>query len=186
MRQVVLVDLGERAHDAEVERDVAAKTVTVGRDEDVARVHVGVEDAVAEDLREEDLDAGTRELLQVDTGFAQAADLADRDAVHALHGHHVMRAVIPENLGHFQQLRIGEVAAQLRAVGRFAHQVEFVGQMLGEFAHDLARLEALAVAPEAFEQAGEAVEQRDVMGNHRRDGGPQYLDGDFMTALFRR
>src|SRR6266581_2649918 len=33
LREVLLVDLGERAHDAEVERDVAA----LGRDEDVAR-----------------------------------------------------------------------------------------------------------------------------------------------------
>ena len=62
LREVVLVDLGERAHDAEVERDVAS---VVG-DEDVARVHVGVEEAVAEHLREEDLDAGARERRDVD------------------------------------------------------------------------------------------------------------------------
>ena len=38
----------------------------IGRDEDVAGMHVGVEVAVAEHLREEDLDAGAREALEVD------------------------------------------------------------------------------------------------------------------------
>ena len=50
-REVVLVAVGERAHDPEVHAAVAP----VAQHEDVARVHVGVEEAVAEDLREEDL-----------------------------------------------------------------------------------------------------------------------------------
>ena len=47
----------------------------VGGDEDVARMHVGVEVAVAEHLREEELDAGAREPLEVDAGLAQPVDL---------------------------------------------------------------------------------------------------------------
>ena len=75
LREVVLVVLGQRAHDAEVERDVAAVVAGVDADEDVAGVHVGVEEAVAEHLREEDLDAVARELLDVDAGVAQPVDL---------------------------------------------------------------------------------------------------------------
>ncbi len=56
LRQVILVGVGQRADDAEIERDVAAESP--GGDEDVARVHVGVEEAVAEHLGEEDFDAG--------------------------------------------------------------------------------------------------------------------------------
>ena len=56
-RQVLLVDLGQRAHDAEVERDVL---LGPGAHQDVAGVHVGVEKAVAEHLGEEDLDARWR------------------------------------------------------------------------------------------------------------------------------
>ena len=44
----------------------------VGGDEDVARMHVGVEEAVAEHLREEDLDAGARQALDVDAGLDAA------------------------------------------------------------------------------------------------------------------
>ena len=80
LREVALVAVGQRAHDAEVERDVLAEVRRVDGDEDVARVHVGVEVAVAEHLREEDLDAGAREPLEVDAGARQLVDAADRDS----------------------------------------------------------------------------------------------------------
>ncbi len=54
LRQVLLVVFGQRADDAEVQRDVAAKGRRVQAHLDVARVHVGVEEAVAEHLGEED------------------------------------------------------------------------------------------------------------------------------------
>src|SRR5204862_4458367 len=57
LREILLVHLGERAHDAEVERDIAA----LGRHQDVSRMHVRVKETVAEHLSEEDLDASARE-----------------------------------------------------------------------------------------------------------------------------
>jgi hypothetical protein len=51
--------------------------------QDVARVHVGVEEAVAEHLGEEDLDAGARERLQVDAPARSASIVAARSACRA-------------------------------------------------------------------------------------------------------
>ena len=85
---------------AVIERDVAA----VGGDEDVAGVHVGMEEAVAEDLGEEDFDTGFRQFLQVDAFVAQAVDLRDRHTLHALHDHHRRGAEIPMHFGHDEQL----------------------------------------------------------------------------------
>ena len=62
VRQIMFVDRRQRAHDAEVERDVLA----VGGDEYVARMHVGMKKTVAEDLGEKYFDARARELLQID------------------------------------------------------------------------------------------------------------------------
>ena len=53
LREVVLVDFVQRAHDAEVERNIAAVQVH----QDVARMHVGMEETVAEHLGEKDLHA---------------------------------------------------------------------------------------------------------------------------------
>ena len=51
----------------------------VDRDEDVAGMHVGVEVAVAEHLREEDLDARAREALAVDARALELVDASDRE-----------------------------------------------------------------------------------------------------------
>jgi len=56
LREVVLVDRGQRAHDAEIERDVLA----VRGNQDIARVHVGMEEAVAKHLRKKNLDPRAR------------------------------------------------------------------------------------------------------------------------------
>jgi len=98
--EVVLVDLGQRADDAEVQGDVAPECGRVQADLDVARVHVGVEEAVAEHLGEEDGDAVAGQLLDVDSSIAQTLDLADGHALHALHHHDGGRAVVPDHLGH--------------------------------------------------------------------------------------
>ena len=63
--QVVLVARVERADDAEVHRDIARVRRVVDHHEDVAGVHVGVEEVVAEHLGEEDLHAVLRQQLHV-------------------------------------------------------------------------------------------------------------------------
>src|SRR5262249_27094699 len=78
LRKVVLVDLVKRAHDAEVQRDVSP----VRGNQDVSGMHVGMEESVAEHLREENLDAGARELRNVYALLSQFRDLADRRADH--------------------------------------------------------------------------------------------------------
>ena len=69
--------------------------------------------------------------------------------------------------GTSEQIRVGEIAAQLAGVGGLAHQVEFVAQIFLEFGHYLARLEALAVCPPAFHQPGADFEQCDIVRDDR-------------------
>jgi hypothetical protein len=88
-------------------------------------------------------------------------------------------APIPVHLGQHQQVGAGEVAPQLRAVGGFAHQVELVVQVLVELGHHFARLQAPAVGPQFFQQAGGHLQQRDVMLDDGLDAGAQDLDRDF-------
>ena len=58
LRQVVAIHIGKRAHDAEIERDIAP----VGRHQDVAGMHVGMEKTVAEHLGEENFHPGAGQL----------------------------------------------------------------------------------------------------------------------------
>ena len=63
LREIALVALGQRAHDAEVHRDVLAEIGGIGRNEDVSGMHVRVEIAVAKNLRKKKLDPGAGESL---------------------------------------------------------------------------------------------------------------------------
>src|SRR5438552_5899664 len=124
LREIALVRVRQRSHDAEVERDVFALVRRVGRDEDVSRMHVGVEEAVAKNLGEENLDTGARELLNVDALHDEPVDLGNRRSLHLLHDHYFAAAPVPEDLGHEKQRRVEEIAAELRAVRSFPREIE--------------------------------------------------------------
>ena len=176
LRQVFLVARIERADDAEVQRDVALEGRRRQRHHDVARVHVGVEEAVAEHLGEEDGHAVARQPGDVDAGLAQPLDLADRHAEHALHHQHLGRAEVPDHLRHHQQVQAVHVAAQLRGVGRLAAQVQLVVQVLVELGDHFARAQAPAVGRQALEPARTGAQQPQVGVDHLEHAGTQHLD----------
>ena len=184
LRQILFVELGERAHDAKVQRDVAAKGLGGQADHDVARVHVGVEKTVAKHLGEENRHPIARQLGNIDPGFAQRLHLADGHAVHALHHHHVGVAEVPENLGHQQQVQPFHVAAQLRGIGGLAHQVQLIVEVGVELGHHFARLEALAVAGELFHPTGHHVHERQVFVDDALHAWAHHLDGHLALVAF--
>ena len=116
-------------------------------------MHVGVKKTVAEHLREEDFDAGARQPRDVDALLAQCGDLVHGRAVHALHHHHVLGAVVPVHLRHEQQRRAFEIAPQLARVRGFAHEIELVLEVLLEFRDDRVRPQPPAVFPQPLDQA---------------------------------
>jgi hypothetical protein len=78
LRQVALVARLKRADDAEIDRRVARLLRVVDQHEDIARMHVGVEEVVAEHLREENLHAVFRQPGEVGAARAQLREVADR------------------------------------------------------------------------------------------------------------
>jgi hypothetical protein len=125
-RQIVLVLGREAADDAAVDRDVLRAPRVHGADENIAGVHVGVEEAVAEHLGEENLHATLGQHLHVGTLVGQGRQVGDLHPVDALHHQHFGAAPVPVDLRYIQQRRAFEVALELAGVGRFAQQVEFV------------------------------------------------------------
>ena len=180
--EVVLVFGGERAHDAEVDGAVARRFGVSGVHEDVAGVHVGVEEAVAEDLGEKDFDAALGQHFEVGAGGVDGGFVGDVGGADALHHHHVFAAVAPVHFGNVEERRVFEVGAQLAGVRRFKHEVEFVGEGVFEFAHNFHRAQAAAVAG-AIRQPRQLVHQRDVGGNGLFNTGAQDFDDDVFAAL---
>ena len=179
LRQVAFVFLGQGAHDAEVDRDVAP----VGFDEDVARVHVGVEKVVLEDLGEEDLDTPLSQQLHANALPAQGVGVAHRGAADALHHQHVLACQVPVDLGDVECLVVQEVAPQLGGVGGLAHQVELVEDGLLVLLDHFDRVQATAVLPVLFRQPRDGEEQVDVAPDGLLDVGAQHLDHDALAGL---
>ncbi len=186
LREVVLVEVRQRADDPEIERDIAPELRRIETHLDIAGVHVRMEKAVAEHLREEDLDAFARELRNIDASRAQRIDLADRHADHPLHHEHARRAELPVHLRHEQQIEPDEIAPQLAAVRGFAHQVEFVVQIFVEFGDDFARLQPFTVGPQALRPDSEVAQQRQVGVDHGQHVRPQHFDRHRLASMRAR
>ena len=183
LRQVFLVEFSQRANDAKVQRDVAAKRQGVDADLDVAGVHVGMKKTVAKDLREKDGHAVARQLGNVHSSVPQRRSTADGHALHALHHDHGLGAQLPVHLGNHHQVQAGHVAAQLRSVGRFANQIKLVMQVVVELGNHFARLQALAIGRQLANPARHGAQQGQVVVDHAQNVGAQYLDGN-VTAVF--
>ena len=180
--QVVLVALVERAHDAEVDRAVLRVFRVLELHEDVARVHVGVEEVVPQHLREEDRHAVFREALDVGAAPAQLVHVADDDAVDAFHHHHFRAAVVPVHLRHVEQVGTGEIALQLRGVRRLAHQVELVDHGLLVLAHHLDRPQPVALARVVAREAGQHVHHLEVALDPLAHAGAHDLGHDVLAG----
>ncbi len=70
-------------------------------------------------------------------------------------------------------------------VGRLAHQVELVGDGVLEFAHHFAQVQERPLRERALEESGERVEERDILGDHLADVGPQDLHGHVAAVVER-
>ncbi len=97
-RQIVLIARFERADDAEIDGRIAWVLGIIEQHEDVAWVHVGMEEVVAECLRKEDLDTVLREPLNIGAATLQLLDIVDEHAMHALHHHDILAAKVPIDL----------------------------------------------------------------------------------------
>ena len=80
-----------------------------------------------------------------------------------------------------------EIAAQLRAVGRLAHQVELVVDRLLELGDHLARPQAPAVRPQLLHRASRRRTSAPMsLLDHAGDVRPQHLDRDRRAVVQRR
>ena len=183
-RQVALVLGRKAADDAKVDGDVLRLPGVLARDEDVARVHVGVEEAVAEYLGKEDFHAAFGKLLHIGTLVGQRRQVGHRDALDALHHQYLVTAPVPVDLGNVDQLRIFKVAAQLGGVGGFAVQVKLVENGAFVVLDHLDWAQAATFGGQLFQQACGDEQPLDVLVDGLADAWAHHLD-HHLAAVFQ-
>ena len=107
-------------------------------------------------LSKKDFNSGARQCRNINARLLEAVDLADGNAVHALHRKDGRSAVIPHDFRHPQQISPAtlstEVASQLTAIRGLPQEIELVVQVLIELSDHLAGLEASTIRHQALNQ----------------------------------
>ncbi len=179
LRQVALVLGGQGADDAKVNGDVA----TIGLDEDVARVHVGMEKVVLEDLGEKYLHPAFAQQFHAHALGLEPVDLAHRGAIDALHDQNAGMTQFPVDFGDIKLPAAEEVFAQLAGVGGLPLQVEFVQDGLLIVVDHIDRAQAPPVLPIALRQLGDAAQQPQVAADDGFDAGAHDLNHHLAAVL---
>ena len=168
-------------HDAEVIGDDIAR----GGHLQVALVHVGVEEPVAQRVAEEKLQHPFGQRVQVMPGGLQRRNVAQRDSFDPAQSHHPARGQVPDR-GRHPEARIPfGVLGEFRGGGTFQPQVQLTHHHALEMVDDIGRPQAARGGGEGFDQLRGKVKGVDVAAKGALDPRPQHLDGDVL-ALARR
>ncbi len=172
-------DLGEEApllhaeapHDAEIDGDDAPLIV----DEQISRMHVGMEEAVAHGVAEEGLHQPGAERLQVVASRAQGRMVGDRNAVDPFKRQRAPRAPRPVDLRYAKTLVVLGVLRDL-GDGRSLHtQIHLDGDRLGEGVDHGDRPQAARGTMQALDHAGGEEIAVEVALEALLDAGPEHL-----------
>ena len=164
----------EPAHDAEIDGDDAA----FGVDEQISRMHVGVEEAVAHGVAKEGLHQTRPERLHIVTCGGEPVAIRDRDAVDPFERQHPSRASRPIDPRHAEAFVVLRVLGHLGDGGGLHAEIHLDGDGLGQRVDHGNRPQPARGRMEALDHArGEEIAV-EVPLEALLDAGPQHLDGD--------
>ena len=168
----------EPAHDAEVDGDDGARLV----DQQVALVHVGVEEAVAHGVAQERAQDREAQRLQVVAGGNKRGAIRDRHAVDPFQRQHALGGAAPVDAGHAQAavgqgLVAGDVVGHLGDGGGLQAQVHLDLDAAGERVDHGHRAQPPRRRQPALDLAGGEDESVEVAAEALLDAGAQDLHG---------
>jgi hypothetical protein len=172
--------LAEPPDNAHVDRDDHALRI----DEEIARMHVGMEETVAQRMAQEGLDQRVGKRVEIVAGGLQPLDIGHLDAVDPLHRDDVAAGALPVDLG-TRKPGSSRVFGDLRKRCRFQAQVHLdLGRLLQSL-RDLHRPQPAAGGHEALLQVGNEIHRLEIVGKALSHAGTHHLDGHFPAPLWR-
>ena len=154
---------------------VEDRQLPLWRDAEVARVRVGMDFAMHEDLVQIAAHQRLGQRLHRLLGTAHRRNGVHPYAVHQLHGQHPAAAQIPQRLRH-DQFGIGrQMLAEAGEVAGFGLEIQFHAQAFGELAEPVGKAHLAADPGEVVGGTGEAAQHRQVRAQLRGDIGFLHL-----------
>ena len=168
----------EPAHDAEVDGDQPA----LGVDEQIARMHVGVEEAVAQRVAQETLDHLVAERRQVVALGLERGMVVERRAVDPFHRQHFARGAVPVDRRHAEAFVLAGVLRHLGQRRGFEPEIHFHRHRARQRRHRFDRPQPLRFEREILRHARGEQEGVEIDLEAALDAGPQDLHRHRLAA----
>ena len=180
--EIAPLRLAEPPHDAEIDGDDVAGRI----DEEIALVHVGVEEAVAQRLAQERLHQPPGDERQVVAGGLQRLRVGELDALDPVEGQHVARRQVPFHRRHAEALVAGGELGHLGERGGLEAEVHLDLHRARQRIDHRHRPEPPRSRVDALDQPRRRIEGVEVVAESAADAGPQHLDRDGAAARLPR
>ena len=164
----------EPAHNAEVDGDEPAVVV----DEQIAGMHVGVKEAVAQRMAQKGLDQGACELPQVESLGLQARAVGQRRGVDPFQRQHVLGGAVPIDRRHAEIRIVLGVLGHFRKRRRFQAEIHFDHDRTAQRIDDFDQPQPPRLGGKIFGVLRGKGEGGEVGVKAPLDAGPQYFHGD--------
>src|SRR5215468_1793476 len=165
-------------HHAEIDqRDAVA-----GQIHDVARVWIGMEEAIHEDHLEHGIDTARGERLSVEARIVDGCQVVAADAFDVLLHIHCAARPLPVDAWHEDIEIVGKATREAFRVARFNCEIELALERAAQLADDLDWPVATDFGYLAFDQMGNAIEDSDISVNLCLDSGTPNLQDHWRAA----
>ena len=171
----------ETAHDAEVDR----RDMPLAVDEQVSRMHVGMEEAVAQRVAQERLHQRASERRQIEPARFKRGAVGERRSVDPFQRQDRARGALPVDRGHAEIRIVLRVVADLGDGGGFQPQVHLDGDRTRERIDHLDEPQPARLGRMALRIARREIHRVEVGPEAPLDAGAQHLDGKRMSAGLR-
>ncbi len=171
----------EPPHNAEIDRDEPAGIV----DEQVARMHVGVEEAVAQRMAQERLQQSAPEMFEVEARGHEARAVGQRRGADPFEGEHVLGGAVPVDRRDAEIRIVPGVVRHLGDRRGLEAEIHFDRDRTREGIDHLVEPQAPRLGRKSFRLTGGKKEGIEIGPEAALDAGPQHFDRDRAPALRR-
>ena len=147
-------------------------------DEEVARMRVGMQEVVDEDLFQVGVVQLARQLRTADAGGVDGGEIVDLDAGHVFQGQHAAGGVLPENIRDVDARIIREVGGKAIGVVPLGDEIQLGACGGRELGVELIQVDAACDPAVPLQPAHRQPHRRQVGGNEPLDSGALHLDHD--------
>ena len=152
-------------------------------DEQIALMHVGVKEAVAQGVAQEGLDQAAPQRRRIKSGAGEPVRIGQRQAVDPFHRQHFARRAVPVDLGDAKLGIVGDVLGKFGAAAASSRKSISMRTERASVSTTSTGFSRRMLGDQVFGQSRREEHVREIARKAPLDARPQDLDRDFALAV---